>query len=34
MAILVQHGAGHEAHPMAAMMQDVGAHIKPEAMER
>ncbi|MRW93601.1 class I poly(R)-hydroxyalkanoic acid synthase [Duganella sp. FT80W] len=23
-----------EANPMAAMMQDVGAHIKPEAMER
>jgi polyhydroxyalkanoate synthase len=23
-----------EAHPMAAMMQDVGAHIKPEAMEQ
>jgi len=23
-----------EAHPLAAMMQDVGAHIKPEAMER
>jgi polyhydroxyalkanoate synthase len=23
-----------EAHPLAAMMQDVGAHIKPDAMER